>query len=348
MGSIIEIPIPRPGFRLLRNPHWPQPPSSDLDTTDGLRERKSFADKMRTRHRDISPRLLAYILDLGEKCQSLLKGRLRTHQAKKEELATVKINDAMLRSTWETEESKEGLWQGIFDVLDAFTEHRMTADYGDYLAISLDSYRGADLQWTGIIWTEIAELIEIEEEALYRFENSRPQPDTAPQTPMLDDCTKVATKKGLSTGQVIFEIKEYARRNTQCHSGVRNLINRAKWQELAELMMRDKQRLREVYRQHPLEQQRMRDCINEIQKEWFDMVFIEDNGHVNWVASDKNRQKTMKLLKQRQQQREQRRRPAGAWNPELLDPQTGAGLGVVLPAGGKTRIGELMDSMMGF
>ncbi|KAI4128307.1 MAG: hypothetical protein LQ338_002806 [Usnochroma carphineum] len=232
-------------------PNWPKPPTSALDTK-GLRERKEYADRVWKNYRGVSPRLFAFIIDLGQRCCDALQGERKVD--KKENMAVIVMNDSMLQSRWEAEESPEGLWQGILDVLDAFTEQRMTIDYGDYLAVSLEQYKRndmTDLSWNGIPWTDVAELLDNEEGAMELWLKTSRDPKEKPERPFYDAVLRAAGLKKLPPGQVVFEIKEYAKRNNQCHNGLRDLIDKAAWTELADLTARDKQRLQEIYRNDP-------------------------------------------------------------------------------------------------
>lgn len=107
----------------------------------------------------------------------MLKGKWRK-DGERAERGTVETMDAMLRRSWELEGAPEGLWQAIRDVIDAFAEHRMASDYGDYLAVSLDRFRVnlPDAAGKGLKWTKVAEIIEREqgemEELRRRFPKS--------------------------------------------------------------------------------------------------------------------------------------------------------------------------------
>lgn len=162
-GTSVEIARPTDDFPTrTHQPHWPEPPLSALDgSRSGLEDRKDFADNVRPNHRDSSPRLLSFIIDLGERCRNLLSGNFKSQRQKKEQLQTITINDGMLRSRRQAEEAPEGLWQGIFEAIDALSQLRMTTEYGDYLAVSLDKYRGKDPVWKGMAWTDVAEAIEL-------------------------------------------------------------------------------------------------------------------------------------------------------------------------------------------
>ncbi|KAL8917526.1 MAG: hypothetical protein Q9172_005814 [Xanthocarpia lactea] len=271
----IEIPIPSSDFpKNFHQPRWPEPPSTATDSK-GLRDRKAFADRVPTNYRKISPRLLRFILVFGEKCNRYRKGKSKNRE---EDLATIEINDAMLRSRWDAEEGTEGLWQGILDVMNAFIEHRMAVDYGDYLAVTLDGYRTPSMSWKGVKWSKVAEMMEEEEEEMRIWRKKLVRPSQKPETPILDDIRKAAAKKKMLPAHVAFEIREYGKRNAQCHSGVRDLINNAAWHELAELILRDKQTLGNVYKNDPHGRNGMLQCITNLQRQWFDTVYFDGNG----------------------------------------------------------------------
>ncbi|KAL8920332.1 MAG: hypothetical protein Q9208_006303 [Pyrenodesmia sp. 3 TL-2023] len=304
LDNPIDIPTPSSDFPAqVHEPRWPQPPSSALDA-HGLKERKKFADRVRTQHRNISPRLLRFILDFGEKCSRYVTGHSKN---KEEDLATIETNDAMLHSRWDFEEGGQGLWQGILDVMDAFTEHRMAADYGDDLAVTTDENRGPDPSWKGMKWTEVARLMGEEEKKMriWRQKNEGQQWRTLgqareprsekPDTPILDDVQKAANERHILASQVAYEIREYGKRNEQCHSGVRDLINNAFWQELAELIVRDKKTLGRIYQNNPQAQKSMRQCITNLQRQWFDVVYSDDNGHVRFVPTDNANARTKRV-----------------------------------------------------
>ncbi len=87
--------------------------------------------------------------------------------------------------------------------------------------------------------------------------------------------------------QVAFEIKEYGKRNAQCHFGVRDLINNARWHELAELILMDKQTLGKVYQNDPHGRNGMLQCITNLQRQWFDTVYFDGNGNTRYNPSKK-------------------------------------------------------------
>ncbi|KAL8901609.1 MAG: hypothetical protein Q9207_005121 [Kuettlingeria erythrocarpa] len=213
----------------------------------------------------------------------------------------------MLQSRWESEEGPKGLWQGILEVMDAFVEHRMAADYGDYLAVTVNEYRGPNLSWTGVEWTKVAEMMEAEEEKLRIWRSKKDRP-AMPLTPVLDDIRKAAAKKQIPSPQVAFEIREYAKRNDQCHSGIKELIHNAKWQQLADIIVRDKQTLGRVYQHDPHAQQGMQQCILNLQKKWFETLYCDGDGDVCYVPSEEA------IAKTKARQPSSRRVVGGQWS----------------------------------
>ncbi|KAI4128308.1 MAG: hypothetical protein LQ338_002807 [Usnochroma carphineum] len=138
---------------------------------------------------------------------------------------------------------------------------------------------------------------------MQEYDNSRTRPATEPKTPLLDDVQKAGARRNIPSSQIIYEINEYAKRNLQCHNGLRNLIDTASWKELAELTTRDKKRLREIYRTDLKGQERMWQCIDAIEREWFESVYVTADG-VQYFPSEKALQKWKRI----------HRRAGGQWS----------------------------------
>ncbi|KAL8937087.1 MAG: hypothetical protein Q9216_004602 [Gyalolechia sp. 2 TL-2023] len=294
--SRLEIPVPsRTHQQQAHSLNWPAPPTSNLDR-EGLKERVRWVDQIRTKSRNLSPRLPKFLLGFGKKCSEVVKGgkpAKDTHT----DLKTIAVNGGMIRSRWEHEEGPHELIQALIDTIDTMIEERVTREYGDYLAMSLEKYRSsdvADMAWKRPArqeWSTVARNLEAEERAVKEYGGKRLYPGfvgfaaTRPPTPISNDLEIAAMRLKMTPEQINFEIKEYAKRNDQCHSALKQLIRDADWHGLAHLIEADKSRLQEVSRFHPQVQQAMRYCIERIANKWFDECFY-DGDRVCYLPSD--------------------------------------------------------------
>ncbi|KAL8994687.1 MAG: hypothetical protein Q9188_006998 [Gyalolechia gomerana] len=164
MGNQIDVPVLSDEFpATIHEPNGLQPPSTALDN-EALKTSKEYADRVRTKYRDVSPPLYRFIFELGEKCHPVLKGRSKT-QARDNDLNTIQVDDAMLQSRFQNEESSEG----------------------DYLAVSLDEVRSNNLSWKELPRTTVTERLEEEEHPMKKWEKSRKE---KPKITTLDDIKK--------------------------------------------------------------------------------------------------------------------------------------------------------------
>ncbi|KAL8946983.1 MAG: hypothetical protein Q9222_006683 [Ikaeria aurantiellina] len=313
----VDAPMPSEHFpRSIHSPNFPRPPILPLDA-NGLRERATFATKCRTQYRKVSPRLLNLINVFGEKCTQLVKGK-PTAKNRKRELKEIEAMGGELQSRWEYTEGPDGLIQGVMDAISCMTEQRLLGEYGDYLAVSLDKFKTNDFQDTywkphHLTWTEVGEKLEEEEEDMRR---SAKRVGTIiemiePSGPITRDISKAAKILKIDASQISFEIKEYTKRNQQSHNGLRGLIDAAAWPELAAQIIKDKEKLQEIWQADPHGKRQMMNCIEAVQKEWFKDCF-HSGRFVRFELTDKAQKKADRIMARERQEKKDRERNSRA------------------------------------
>lgn len=146
-------------------------------------------------------------------------------------------------------------------------------DYGDYLAVSLsemkdDWFQG--FQWClhpSLNWQDVAKLLddelgEIQSQPLKWA--SATTTVAKPDTPWLNDVDRAAKILGTDHGQILFEIRAYEPQNQLCRSSIKQLIDEADFQDLAQQICNDKSILNFVFRDRPGEMLEFRRCITRV------------------------------------------------------------------------------------
>ena len=103
------------------------------------------------------------------------------------------------------------------------SEVRLLNQYGNYLAVYVERLR-ADQFWTTTWkvqrhdWQEVDKKIKDEQQALCEYDKSG-EKLSKPSTPILEEVGNAAKALRIIESQILFEISQYAQRNSWCHSG---------------------------------------------------------------------------------------------------------------------------------
>ncbi|KAL8708065.1 MAG: hypothetical protein Q9220_006997 [cf. Caloplaca sp. 1 TL-2023] len=215
---------------------------------------------------------------------------------------------------WEQHpERPDGQIQDPVEAVTSMTEQRLLGEYSDYLAIQqLPDLRSSEFEdkdsspWKGLTWnrsrtparegrsrqggtchTVQAKKLSVLELAL-------------PITRAHRQCVLLPFLRA-DASQISFEIRgEYAKRSLPCkneHNGLRLLIDEAQWESLARLLINDKKKLREIWKQQDLQGQRARmmECVEAVQNEWFEMCFREKGWLIRYILTEKGMERRMNV-----------------------------------------------------
>ncbi|KAL9596528.1 MAG: hypothetical protein Q9219_005749 [cf. Caloplaca sp. 3 TL-2023] len=157
----------------------------------------------------------------------------------------------------------------------------------------------------GLHWSQVADELE-KEEVIRRWAMSITG-SPKPSMPFQDACADTARQRDLFllTEQIEFEIKEYGKRNNAI------VAFDAQRADLAKLILCDRARLQSTYQHGPAGRRGMERCINGVQRQWFESLFLADDG-VKYVLSEKAQEKARRLIVQEQEKQRRRQRRAGA------------------------------------
>ena len=238
----------------------------------------------------------------------------KTSKAKNERAALLeelKISDGMLQSRWSIVHGPNGLAATLVKSIQAMQEIRMVNEYGDYLAIAcaeLNTLCGGIFGSSKIPiwkarpemdWQAVAAAIEEEREDL---EESGDGWTTSwkgiekVKTPFLDDIRAAAKILETPPGQIEFEITEYAKRNSFCHTGIKTLIDECRWEELARKTLYDLQALAGEFATKNQKYEHLRNIIKDVQKKYFMVCKLDNKGKVIQIDSEYAREKKIKMI----------------------------------------------------
>lgn len=138
------------------------------------------------------------------------------------------------------------------NIIKEFEETRYLLTYGDYFGEMCTKYRTLDKdQAFEEFWTNTQEKIVAEKFELKR-QWMRPSLPKEP-TPVLDAIKNVATTMRYSSVFILFDIKQYTKRNKIAHvSSIRELVKRKDWIGLANQLYRDQAYVYELVRDKDL------------------------------------------------------------------------------------------------
>lgn len=305
----VPVPIPiHPNHNIPYVETIPRPPTSAIDTVEGMKDRQEYARKIRPM-RNISPRFKEFIQKMGKNCGSLrsafgFRGKKSLGKREMERLEELRVDDGMLQGRWEEVHGHNGLVKVLLESIHAMMETRMSLYYGDYLAETCAQYRGSKYDGLGFAWKghpeltvrDISNKIKKEEELRSHEAGWTSAGETLqrPNTPYLDSLGIVAREVGIDTEQVSYEFKAYADRNDLCHTGIRNLISEADFEELAARIYNDLAILDIIYRGRPAEQYQMRDVIKKIERQWFTSIWVQKGGKVRGCLTEEAQAKVRK------------------------------------------------------
>jgi len=228
--------------------------------------------------------------------------QIRSKRGKNFIISDIMREDGKLRSRYDEVHGLNGLCAKIQLSAATMLEIRLYSQYGDYLALSLKRLKEEHfktMKWKveGTDWIEVARHLDDEVTKIKKYMDYGQDlfGIKKPDTPWLDDVKASAKVLGLSEDQLLYEIRTYATRNSFVHSGVSHLIENCEWHEFASHTIRDLNLLNDRYKGHPDEQIRMRRCIKELQRDWFEWV-REVNGKAVFKLSEKAWIKTEKML----------------------------------------------------
>jgi hypothetical protein len=246
----------------------------------GLKKRVAFGKKIQE-IRNISPRTMQFMQWWKDRAQAMLHVGGSSRKKMEKEMG---ILDGEMQSRWNRLHSEGGAVDVLVDTFNAMAELRMKVQYGDYLGYACKALKTEDMatmKWKvdKLNWQATAERI-LEEEARREEEEGRWSKPLSP-TPFADDVIKAAEKLGCDPRLVRYQILQYAARknNDKSHSGIGEMIEEARFRELADAIVEDKRALGVVFRGRPGEEIQMRNIIVKIEKEWFVKLFVHETSH---------------------------------------------------------------------
>lgn len=193
------------------------------------------------------------------------------------------ILDGEMQSRWDRLHSEGGVVDVLVDSFNAMAELRMKAQYGDYLGYACEALKTEDMatmRWKvdRLNWQATAERILEEEDKREEEEGRRTKPLSP--TPFVENVIKAAEKLGCDPRMIRYQILQYAARNNNLsHSGIGEMIEEARFRELADAIIEDKRALGVIFRGRPGEEIQMRNLIVKIEKEWFVELFVHETSH---------------------------------------------------------------------
>ena len=207
--------------------------------------------------------------------------------------------------------SPDGLIAKLVKSVQAMQEVRMVNEYGDYLALAcadLNTLCGEIIGSSKIPiwkarpemdWQAVAAAIEEERKDLQESRNgwiTSWKGTERVKTPFLNDIRKAAQILDVPADQIEYEITEYAKRNSFCHTGIKQLIDECRWEELGRKTLFDLQALNGQYAARDAKYEHLRNIIEDIQKKYFMVCKFDNKGKVVQVDSDFARQKKIKMI----------------------------------------------------
>ncbi len=249
----------------------------------GLKKRVAFGKKIQE-IRNISPRTMQFMQWWKDRAQAMLHVGGSSRKKMEKEMG---ILDGEMQSRWNRLHSEGGAVDVLVDTFNAMAELRMKVQYGDYLGYACKALKTEDMvtmKWKvdKLKWQATAERI-LEEEARREEEEGRRSKPLSP-TPFVDDVIKAAEKLGCDPRMIRYQILQYAAQNNHFfHSGIGEMIEEARFRELADAIIEDKRALGVIFRGRPGEEIEMRNIIVKIEKEWFVKLFVHETsrGKVN-------------------------------------------------------------------
>ncbi len=242
----------------------------------GLKKRIAFGNKLREL-RNISPRTMYFMQWWKDRAQVMLNVGGCSRKKMENEMGVL---DGEMQSRWDKLHGDGGIVNVLVETFNAMAEIRMKVLYGDYLNYAckaLKTEEMASMKWKvdKLNWQATAQRILEEEEK--REEEARRTFPLSP-TPYVDDVIKAAEKLGCEPRVVGFQILQYAERNNFCHSGISEMIDEARFRDLAETILEDKRAVNIIFRGRPGEKIEMMNTIVMIEKEWFIKLWVDETS----------------------------------------------------------------------
>ena len=226
----------------------------------------------------------------------MLNANSFTRKEMTKEAKELEILDDEIQSRFEKILGQKVLCQTLVEFFDTMVQLRMMAEYGDYLAYTCMSLNGNDMDHVNwkvnkLDWQAVAERLEKEESTLAE-RRARRLP--IHPTPYLDYIREAATRLGYDVSLVRYQILAYADRNSAWDS-LTAMIHDGHFSGLAKRILEDKRALAVVFREKPDAQKEMGELIEMVQKEWFDILWMDQRQHVVFLPSVKGREKWLSM-----------------------------------------------------
>ena len=201
----------------------------------------------------------------------------------------IRVLDGALGSRYELLHGEPGISQALMDTFHMLAEVRIKIEYGDYFAVNttkLKNYTIDDLTWKGTKedWQKVARKLEQEEKV---YESLRPDERYKAAQLYHKDVKRMADHLECSEDLIMCQIQQYAERNAFVHSGIGEMIEAGKWQELAEHIVRDKAIIARIYKCRPQEHKKAQESIELVEREWFRAIKPRPDRSIQWFVSAK-------------------------------------------------------------
>ncbi|KAI9823349.1 MAG: hypothetical protein M1819_001367, partial [Sarea resinae] len=203
-----------------------------------------------------------FIQRFKENCKDLLGGKYRKKREKEKLVQNIEVDKGELNSRFDKVHGSDGLVETLLLSTAAMIELRIFLEYGDYLAVSLESLRRptfSSSMWRlhpELNWQEVNTRLEAEEAMLTTYHKSQPHPIIAVRrdTPWLTDVYKAAQQLNIESSDLRHEIQAYAQRNSLCYNSIETLINKCDFSALGRKLLKDKAALDSIFQRSPHEQ----------------------------------------------------------------------------------------------
>lgn len=223
-------------------------------------------------HRRVSPRLLDQVKDCIKICDELsnykspLSNDVLFEQLEKQE----KYLARAFEKEKEIFEMKTEMMkmQITAEKMKVFEEDRYLLTYGDYFADNYSQYRMHDKSKSlEGYWKRIQFSIRKEQEMEER-EKWSPTSPRSPK-PIIAALEDVSVELDYPMDNMLFDIKEYAKRNTLAHSPIKEYEDSYRWRDLANHLHRDQKNIYKFFKDKPEYQKMLWDTIETYKKRHF-------------------------------------------------------------------------------